>query len=71
MSSQIETAIIIKNSHGYELTDNDGETIGFYPAWKQIADMFRRENFSEEYIAKRKAEISRGDETIAGFTSLI
>ena len=63
MSIQIETAIIMKNSHGYELTDSDGETIGFFPEWKQIADMLRRENFSEEYIAKRKAEINRGDET--------
>jgi hypothetical protein len=63
MSIHIESAVIVKNSHGYELTDSDGETIGFYPEWKQIADMFRREHFSEEYIAKRKAEISRGDET--------
>jgi hypothetical protein len=28
MSNQIETAIIMKNSQGYELTDSDGETIG-------------------------------------------
>jgi len=29
MSSHIESAVIMKNSHGYELTDSDGETIGF------------------------------------------
>ena len=55
MSIHIESAVIMKNSHGYELADSDGETIGFYPEWKQIADMFRRENFSEEYIAKEES----------------
>jgi hypothetical protein len=55
----LETAIITRTGHGFEVSDSFGEIIGSYRDWKQVEDMFRRNDFSEEYIAKRKADIDR------------
>ena len=56
---ELETAIITKTGHGFEVTDNFGEIIGSFRDWGQVADMFRKRDFSEEYIAKRRADLSR------------
>jgi hypothetical protein len=56
---ELETAIITKTGHGFEVTDNFGEIIGTFRDWDQVADMFRRRDFSEEYIAKRRADLTR------------
>jgi hypothetical protein len=55
----LETAIITKTGHGFEISDSFGEIIGSYKDWRQVEDMFRGNDFSEEYIAKRKADIDR------------
>jgi hypothetical protein len=54
---QLETAIINKTGHGFEVTDNFGDIIGSFRDWDQVAEMFRKQDFSEEYIAKRRADI--------------
>jgi len=56
---ELETAIITKTGHGFEVTDNFGEIIGSFRDWGQVADMFRSRDFSEEYIAKRRADVDR------------
>jgi hypothetical protein len=61
MSTALETANIAKTPHGFEITDSRGEIIANYETWEQVADSFRSQDFSEEYIAKRKADIDRGD----------
>lgn len=55
--NELETAIITKTGHGFEVADNFGEIIGSFKNWNQVANMFRSEDFSEEYIAKRKADL--------------
>jgi hypothetical protein len=56
---ELETAIITKTDHGFEVTDNFGDIIGSFRNWDQVADMFRKRDFSEEYIAKRRADLDR------------
>jgi hypothetical protein len=56
---ELETAIITKTGHGFEVTDNFGDIIGSFRNWDQIADMFRKRDFSDEYIAKRRADLER------------
>jgi hypothetical protein len=56
---ELETAIITKTGHGFEVTDNFGEIIGSFKDWNQVAEMFRKRDFSEEYIAKRRADLTR------------
>ena len=56
---ELETAIITKTEHGFELTDNFGEIIASFKDWNHVADMFRKRDFSEEYIAKRRADLDR------------
>jgi hypothetical protein len=58
---ELERAIITKTGHGFEVTDNFGEIIGSYKDWHQVEDMFRRNDFSEEYIAKRRGDLDRAD----------
>ena len=60
---ELESAIITKTNHGYEVTDSFGDFIGSFSEWSKVADMFRRADFSEEYIAKRKADLERGSMT--------
>ncbi|RZU29070.1 hypothetical protein [Edaphobacter modestus] len=60
---ELETAIITKTGHGFEVTDNFGEIIGSFKDWDQIADMFSKRDFSEEYIAKRRADLDRNSTT--------
>lgn len=61
MNTGLETANIVKTPHGFEITDRRGEIIANYETWEQVAGSFRQQDFSEEYIAKRKADIDRGD----------
>jgi hypothetical protein len=61
--NELETAIITKTGHGFEVADNFGEIIGNFRDWNQVADMFRSRDFSEEYIAKRKADLDRNAST--------
>ena len=56
---ELETASITKTGHGFEVTDNFGNIIGSFKDWNQVADMFRKRDFSEEYIAKRRADLHR------------
>jgi hypothetical protein len=60
---QLETAIITRNDHGFEVSDSFGEIIGNYRNWGQVAAMFREHDFSEEYIAKRKRDLERSSQT--------
>lgn len=60
---ELETAIITKTGHGFEVTDNSGEIIGTFKDWDQVADMFRKRDFSEQYIAKRRADLDRNATT--------
>jgi len=57
--NELETAIITKTGHGFEVTDNFGDILGSFTNWDQVADMFRKQDFSEEYIAKRRADLDR------------
>jgi hypothetical protein len=57
--NQLEAAIITKTGNGFEVADNFGEIIGNYKDWSQVADVFRSQDFSEEYIAKRRADLDR------------
>jgi hypothetical protein len=66
---ELETAIITKTGHGYEVTDSFGEIIGSFSEWNQVADMFRRRDFSEEYMAKRRADIERASMTTMNETN--
>lgn len=56
---ELETAIITKTGHGFEVTDNFGDILGSFNTWDQVADMFPKQDFSEEYIAKRQADLNR------------
>ncbi len=60
---ELETAIITKTGHGYEVTDNFGDILGSFKSWDKVADMFRKRDFSEEYIAKRRADVDRNATT--------
>jgi hypothetical protein len=60
---EMETAIITRTGHGYEVTDSFGGIIGSFREWRQVAEMFRRQDFSEEYIAKRKTDLERSSQT--------
>ena len=55
--AQLETAVITRTDYGFEMTDNTGENIGNFSDWNQVAEMFRQQHFSEEYIAKRKFDL--------------
>jgi hypothetical protein len=57
---ELEAAIITKTDHGFEVTDDFGEILGSFRDWGQVADMFRKRDFSVEYIAKRRADLDRG-----------
>ena len=61
---ELETAIITKTGHGFEVTDNFGDIIGSFRDWEQVAEMFRSQDFSEEYIAKRRADLERASVTV-------
>jgi hypothetical protein len=57
--NELEVSTITKTSHGYELTDRYGDIIGSFKDWESVAAMFRKQDFSEEYIAKRLADLNR------------
>jgi hypothetical protein len=56
-SDAMETAIITKTDSGYELSDTSGDRIQIYQSWELIADMFRKSDYSDEYIDLRKTEV--------------
>lgn len=59
----LETVTIKRVDVGYELTCTDGVSIVVYRSWDPIEQMFRRGDFSTEYIEMRKAEVDRDSET--------
>jgi hypothetical protein len=63
ISDALETVTIKRVDIGYELTGNDGVSIAVYRNWDPIEQMFRKADFSTEYIEMRKAEVDRGGET--------
>jgi hypothetical protein len=62
ISDALETVIIKRVEVGYKLTGNDGVSIAVYRNWDLIEQMFRKADFSTEYIEMRKAEVNRGGE---------
>ena len=56
-SDAMETAIITKTESGYELSDTSGDRIQIYQSWELIAEMFRKSDYSDEYIDLRKTEV--------------
>lgn len=60
---ELEIAIIRKTGHGYEVTDSFGDIIASFSEWSHVANLFRSQDFSEEYIAKRHADLDRGAKT--------
>jgi hypothetical protein len=42
--SQLDTAVITRTNHGFEITDSAGENIGNYKHWEQVAEMFRQQD---------------------------
>jgi hypothetical protein len=56
-SDAMETAIITKTESGYELSDTSGDRIQIYQSWDLIAEMFRKSDYSDEYIDLRKTEV--------------
>ncbi|WP_353069877.1 hypothetical protein RBB75_06045 [Tunturibacter empetritectus] len=63
ISDALEKIIIKRVDIAYELTGSDGVSIAVYLNWDPIEQMFRKADFSTEYIEMRKAEIDRGGET--------
>ena len=59
-SDAMETAIITKTESGYALSDTSGDRIQIYQSWELIAEMFRKSDYSEEYIERRKTEVDAG-----------
>jgi hypothetical protein len=64
MSSDMETVTIAKTQTGYELSDSSGGVLSIYESWEPIEAMFRSEDYSVEYISKRKREVDRRGESI-------
>lgn len=60
---ELETAIIAKTNYGYEVRDNLGDIIGSFKDWDQVAELFRKQEFSEEYIANRQIDLGQIDDT--------
>jgi hypothetical protein len=56
-SDAMESAIITKTDSGYELSDTSGDRIQIYQSWELIAEMFRKSDYSDEYIDLRKTEV--------------
>jgi hypothetical protein len=56
-SDAMETAIITKTDSGYELSETSGDRIQIYQSWELIAEMFRKSDYSDEYIDLRKTEV--------------
>jgi len=56
--NELEVSTITKTGHGYELTDSTGNIIGSFKDWEPVAEIFREQDFSEEYICKRLADLT-------------
>jgi hypothetical protein len=56
-SDAMKSAIITKTDSGYELSDTSGDRIQIYQSWELIAEMFRKSDYSDEYIDLRKTEV--------------
>ena len=46
-----------KLESGYELSEASGDRIQIYQSWELIAEMFRKSDYSDEYIDLRKTEV--------------
>jgi hypothetical protein len=64
MAEKMETVVLAKTGAGYEMSDGSGETIAWFQSWEPVADMFRRADYSEEYIASRKVKADTGDQAV-------
>jgi hypothetical protein len=60
VGDKIEAALIVKTGKVYEVADRAGNIIGCYQDWELVANIFRQADFSEEYIANRKADADIG-----------
>ena len=54
---ELEASIITKTGPGFEVADIFGDILGSFTDWGQVANMYRRQGFSKEYIARRKAAV--------------
>lgn len=61
MAEKMETVVLVKNGTGYEMCDADGGTIASFESWEPLAEMFRQADYSDEYIASRKAKTDAGE----------
>ena len=66
---RLETTNITRNGHGYQIADALGNVIGNFRDWSQVAEVFRGQDFSEEYIAKRKADLDQNATTTVDETN--
>ncbi len=60
MAEKMDTVVLVKAGAGYEMCDADGGTIASFESWAPVAEMFRQADYSEEYIASRKAKADAG-----------
>ena len=67
-SDAMETAIITKTESGYELSEASGDRIQIYQSWELIAEMFRKSDYSDEYIDLRKTEVDTAGSAKIGET---
>jgi hypothetical protein len=63
MSQDIAKARISKSDKGYEMHGSNPMIIDIFDEWKDIEDLLRRDDYSTEYIAARKAELDSTHET--------
>ena len=63
LAEKMETVVLTRTHAGYEMIDGNGEDIAMFQTWEPVADMFRRADYSEEYIAGRKAKADAGEST--------
>jgi hypothetical protein len=53
--SVIDAAIISKTDFGYEVVNSRENLVAHLRDWESLASIFREADYSEEYIASRKA----------------
>jgi hypothetical protein len=64
VAEKMETVVLVKTGAGYEMSDGSGETIAWFQSWEPVAEMFRRADYSEEYIASRKVKADARDRAV-------
>jgi hypothetical protein len=51
----IDTATITKTEFGYEIVNSRENLVAHFRDWESLATLFRDADYSEEYIAARRA----------------